>query len=119
MNTSQIYDEYVQKLADAVHIPYPYILAIRDKGLFSNKAIRNLLIKNDYFRLLKRGKMTEKQIVEKLSGVYDVSKQTIPYIIKENVRRWCYCVKCGKKLNRVTYIRNDGICDKCVSNQNI
>ena len=54
---------------------------------------------------------------EKLSGIYDVNKRKILYAIKVKPKRVYYCRQCGLQLSKVKYMRNDGICDKCISKQ--
>ena len=58
---SQIEDRYIQKIADILHIPYPYILALRDMDLLDSKSVRDVLIKRDYYSLLKTKKFTVNQ----------------------------------------------------------
>ena len=113
----QIYDLYAQKISDITNIPYPYIIALRDNGLLNQKEARDKLIRHDYWKLMKTNKFTHNQILEKLSGIYDVNKRKILYAIKVKPKRVYYCRQCGLQLSKVKYMRNDGICDKCISKQ--
>ena len=77
MSDAQIYDLYAQKISDITNIPYPYIIALRDNGLLNQKEARDKLIRHDYWKLMKTNKFTHNQILEKLSGIYDVNKRKI------------------------------------------
>lgn len=50
MSVARIYDLYAQKIADITHIPYPYIVALRDQGILDQKAARDKLIFHDYWK---------------------------------------------------------------------
>lgn len=117
MSDAQIYDLYAQKISDITNIPYPYIIVLRDNGLLNQKEARDKLIRYDYWKLMKTNKFTHNQILEKLSGIYDVNKHKILYAIKVKPKRVYYCRQCGLQLSKVKYMRNDGICDKCISKQ--
>lgn len=117
MSVARIYDLYAQKIADITHIPYPYIVALRDQGILDQKAARDKLIFHDYWKLVKTKQFTEKQIIEKLSGVYNVNQRKIQYVIKQKPKRMCYCRNCGTQLSQNIFIRNDGLCDRCIAHQ--
>lgn len=117
MKIVEIYDLFAQKIADVTHIPYPYILALRDNGLMNQKEARDKLIRYDYLQLQKTKKFTRNQIVEKLAGIYGVNKQTVLTIVKASSKCVFYCRKCGSAMPKTKYARNDGICDKCISKQ--
>lgn len=117
MSVAQIYDLYAQKVADITHIPYPYIIALRDQGMLDQKAARDRLIYHDYWKLVKTKKLTENQILEKLAGMYDIDKRKIQYVIKNKPKRMCYCRNCGTHLPRTKFFKNDGLCDRCITHQ--
>ena len=87
MSDAQIYDLYAQKISDITNIPYPYIIVLRDNGLLNQKEARDKLIRYDYWKLMKTNKFTHNQILEKLSGIYDVNKRKILYAIKVKPKR--------------------------------
>jgi hypothetical protein len=51
MNVINTHDLYIQKIADVTHIPFSYILQMRDMGIMDQRAARNMLIKHDYTKL--------------------------------------------------------------------
>ena len=106
MSDAQIYDLYAQKISDITNIPYPYIIVLRDNGLLNQKEARDKLIRYDYWKLMKTNKFTHNQILEKLSGIYDVNKRKILYAIKVKPKRVYYCRQCGLQLSKVKYMRN-------------
>ena len=101
MSDAQIYDLYAQKISDITNIPYPYIIVLRDNGLLNQKEARDKLIRYDYWKLMKTNKFTHNQILEKLSGIYDVNKRKILYAIKVKPKRVYYCRQCGLQLSKV------------------
>lgn len=115
MSSPEIFDEYAQKIADIIRVPLPYVLQIRDQGLLNNKAVRDLLIKNDYIRLTKTKKFTRNQILEKLSGIYDVDKRKIQTVASTKYKNLYFCSKCGSQVSKLEHLRNDGQCDRCYS----
>lgn len=117
MSTVQIYDLYAQKIADITNVPYPYIVILRDKNLLNLKETRDKLIRHDYWKLVKTNKFTHNQILENLASIYDVNKRQILYAIKFKPKRTYYCQQCGSQLSKIKFIRNNGICDRCISNQ--
>lgn len=117
MSVAQIYDLYAQKIADITHIPYPYIIALRDQGILDQKAARDKLIFHDYWKLAKTKQLTDKQIIEKLSGMYNVNKLKIKYVIKKKPKRMCYCRSCGVEMSWASFVRSNGLCDRCIAHQ--
>jgi len=115
MSAPVIYDEYAQKVSDIIQIPLSYVLQLRDKGLLHEKAVRDLLIKNDYIKLTKTKKLTKNQILEKLAGIYNVDKRKVQAVATTKYKSLYYCSKCGSQVSKQEHIRNDGICDKCFS----
>lgn len=115
MSAPVIYDEYAQKVSDIIQIPLSYVLQLRDKGLLHEKAVRDLLIKDDYIKLTKTKKFTKNQILEKLAGIYNVDKRKVQTVAATKHKSLHYCSKCGSQVSKLEYLRNDGICDKCFS----
>lgn len=117
MSVAEIYDLFAQKISDITHIPYPYIIALRDNGLMNQKEARDKLIRHDYRQLMRTKKFTHNQIVEKLCGIYDVNKRKVLSIIKAKSKHVFYCRQCGSSILKTKYAQNDGVCDRCISKQ--
>ena len=108
MSSLQIFDSYAQKVSDESGVSYVDIVKLRDMGLLDEQAVRDLLIRHDFDSLLKTKKLTDMQIYAKLSGDYSLGIQQLQYMY--------YCVCCGTPISRVKFARNQGQCDKCLSN---
>lgn len=115
MSVPYIFDEYAQKVADVSRVPLSYVLQLRDMGLIDHKSTRDMLIRSDYKKLFKTKKFTKNQILEKLSGIYDVDKRKVQAVVQAKQKKLTFCSKCGSPTSRLEHIRNDGICDKCFS----
>jgi hypothetical protein len=115
MSTAQIYGMFAQKLADITNVPLSCIESLRDCGVLNEKEARDKLIRSDYWALVKTKKFTHNQILEKLSGIYDVDKQKVQKVVKVKPKKIYHCKICGSQMRKSDYIRNDGICDRCIS----
>lgn len=113
MSKILIEDLFAQKTADIGYIPVEYVLKFRDLGWLDQRAVRNSLIRHDYWALLKTRKLTRTQIVEKLAGMYDVNKRKIYEVIKMKPKRIFYCKRCGTEISNMESKRNNGVCDRC------
>ncbi len=116
MNSLQIFDSYAQKVSDESGVSYVDIVKLRDMGLLDEQAVRDLLIRHDFDALLKTKKLTDMQIYAKLSGDYELGIQQLQYIINKKRKKMYYCTCCGRPISRVKFARNEGQCDKCLSN---
>lgn len=117
MKTFNVHGLYAQKIADVCEIPVEYVHKLRDKELLDEKKVRDKLIKNDFYALLKSGKLTEKQILDTLAFTYGMKEASILRIVKLKYRRIYYCKRCGKVITSTDYRRNDGMCGYCLSQQ--
>lgn len=115
MKKEKIYDLFAQKVADITGIPYPYIIQFRDMGMMDQTEVRNILVRYDYWKLYKSQKLTNPQILVKLSGIYGINVQTIKSIIKNRTKKLCYCTQCGDSMPKKKYVLNEGVCDKCIA----
>lgn len=113
MSKAYIDDLYAQKTADIGYIPVEYILKLRERGWLNQRAIRDDLIRYDYYALLKTKKLNKNQIIEKLAGIYDINKRKVYDVIKIKPKHILYCKRCGKEISNKEFKRNEGICDRC------
>jgi predicted RNA-binding Zn-ribbon protein involved in translation (DUF1610 family) len=102
------------KLSDILQLPAEMLQKLEAMSLLNIPECRNLLILTDW-RLLKKNKeYTTFQIVEALSGEYQISESTVEKIIYAKKKSQYWCEKCGKRISKSESLRNDGICDKCI-----
>ncbi len=110
-------DEYAQKVADVCHVSYEAVVRLRDEGCLNEKNVRNHLIKNDYWSLMRTNKFTRKQAIARVADIYGVSENVISLALRIHETNACHCRECGVKISRVRWIANGYLCDKCASKQ--
>lgn len=117
MSRLEVFDSYAQKISDESSVPYIHVIRLRDMGLLDEKSVRDFLIRHDCDALLKTKKFTDTQVYNKLAGIYDLDVRQIQYIINTKWKKPYYCTCCGKQISRIKFMRNQGLCDKCLSNK--
>ena len=115
MNDFYIEGLYVQKAADISGVPAEYIVRLRDKQLLDEQGLRNALIRYDCNALLATGKFTERQIYDRLAGIYNISTSRVHGFVKMRTKRMFYCTQCGHEMTIAEFKRNGGMCDRCKS----
>ena len=115
MNDFFIEGLYLQKVADVSGIPVEYVAKMRDMQLLDEYEVRNMLLRHDCHALLMTQKFTDKQVYERLAGIYNISTTYVQRIIKMNPKRIFYCKQCGHEITKPEAKRNDGMCDRCKS----
>lgn len=115
MNDFYIEDLYLQKVADVTGVPVDYVTMMRDKQMLDEQEVRNILIRHDCHALLQTHKFTERQIYDRLAGIYNIGNTQLQRIIKMKSKRIFYCKQCGHEVTKAEFKRNAGMCDKCKS----
>nr|DAD87535.1 MAG TPA: DNA-directed RNA polymerase [Siphoviridae sp. ctAUQ2] len=115
MNDFYIEGLYVQKVADISGIPVEYVVKMRDRQLLDEQEVRNMLIRYDCHALLLTQKFTERQVYDRLAGIYNISSSQVQRIIKMKSKRIFYCMQCGHEITKAEFKRNGGMCDRCKS----
>lgn len=115
MNEFCIEGLYMQKVADISGIPVEYVAKMRDRQLLDEQEVRNMLIRYDCHALLCTQKFTERQVYDRLAGIYNISPSQVQRIIKMKSTRIFYCKQCGHKISSIEFKRNGGMCNRCKS----
>lgn len=114
MNEFYVEGLYAQKVSDITGVPVEYVIKMRDKQLLNESEVRNTLIRYDCNALLATKKFTERQIFERLAGIYNISVERVRAIIKMKLKRKIfYCIHCGVEISKSIYKTNLGMCGKC------
>ena len=104
---------FAQKVANIVGVPLEKVLEMRDIGIIDNRKCRDILVRKDYVTLRRRKMYTRNQIINRLSKLYNISENTILYVIRNKPGYVYYCKRCGAKITQAKFINNSGLCDKC------
>ena len=110
-------DDYAQKIADVCHVPYIAVVRLRDEGCLNEKSVRDYLIKNDYWTLMRTNRFTRNQAMARIASQYGVSENVIQRALSTRSSNACHCRECGVKMLRSRWIANEYLCDKCLSKQ--
>lgn len=113
MSVIKIHDLHIQKIADITHVPYSYLLTLRDFGMLNHETARDIVIRHDFKQLAKTGKYTQAQLIIKLSELYGLNPSKIMYILKNKIQHKYYCVQCGTAVKPSAFEKNGGLCDRC------
>lgn len=112
----QVYDDYAQKVADICHVPYVAVVALRDQGCLNVVAVRDCVIRHDYWALINTNKLTKRQVIARLAGIYGVAESTIESTVRKTKWHRCFCRECGASMVKRKFVTNGGLCDRCLAN---
>lgn len=115
MNDFYVEGVYIQKIADISGVPVEYVVKMRDRQLLDEQEVRNMLIRYDCNALIMTHKFTERQIYDRIAGIYNISPSYVQKIIKMKSKRILYCKQCGREITNGEFKRNGDMCDKCKS----
>lgn len=105
----------LQKLSVILDTPLVVLQKLCNMNMLNDKTAVRLLIKHDFHHIRKGGKFTVKQILQAIQTEYQVSMAMIGSIIYETKKQEFVCKECGTAVRRAELIRNNGMCDTCVS----
>lgn len=110
-------DKDLNKLSGITQISVETLKKLESMNLLDEIEVRNLLILTDWRKLkLKQDKKyTTAQIVGAIVNEYQVSTSKVENIIYEKKKSMYWCKLCEKRISKGEYQRNDGVCDKCVT----
>lgn len=110
----KIQDKELQKLSQATGVALADIQKLYAYGVIDEVKTIDKLIKVDFRRLKASGKYMIKQIVAALAEEYQVSKTRITSVSYGKKITETVCTKCGRRIGKAEYKRNNGQCDECV-----
>ncbi len=84
------------------------------------KKVRDTLIFHEFQERDKQHQGTKKQIIDDLVKKYKVSKGSVEVIIYGKVKnKGKLCVKCGTRITSFRWNKNGGICNDCISKEQL
>lgn len=105
----------IQKLSEITEIPCHDIQKLYTMGLIHEANALNYLIKHDFDSIKKMGQYRTFHIVRRICNKYHVSKTKVHNAIYQKRSAYFYCGNCDKRIGKSEYVRNNGLCDDCVS----
>jgi hypothetical protein len=105
----------IEKLSGIIKIPIADLARMSAMHILNEGAIIDLLIRYDFRKTRKNKNYTAGQITFALMDEYKVSSGKVDMAVHAKTNKRCYCDKCGLKVRKPEYIRNKGVCDKCVA----
>lgn len=107
-------DNELLNLSEAVDVPYDIMQKLYSMHLLHEPMAHHVLMQYEFDKLRKMGKYKTSQIIAALSAKYKVSAQRVRealYIKYHN----SYCMECGKRISHREFIKNNGLCNDCMS----
>ena len=108
-------EKELEKLANVLQIPYTAVEKMASMNLINDGLAIDLLIINDWRALRRGNKYSVKQILPALINEYQVSRSKIESAVYGKRKRIFSCTQCGRRISKSESIRNEGLCDMCVS----
>lgn len=108
-------DTEIEKLSDAIGVSVMDLQKLYTMGMLKEKAALECLVRYTYGKIKKMGNYTPTQIFFMLTNKYKISRYAAQSMVYNKHKSRYYCDKCGVEIKKSQYIRNDGLCDKCVA----
>lgn len=105
----------ISKLAEATGVSVIDLQKLYVMGLLKESAVIGSLVRYDYNQIKKMGKYTPAQIFFALTSKYQITRYAAQNMVYSKYKSRYYCEKCGIEIGKPKYMRNDGLCDKCVA----
>lgn len=105
----------ISELAAATGVSVIDLQKLYVMGMLKDSAVIGCLVRYDYNRIKKMGKYTPAQIFFALTEKYKITRYAAQNMVYSKYKNKYYCEKCGIEISKSKYIRNDGLCDKCVA----
>lgn len=111
---AKLRDKDINKLSSVLQYPSEMVQKLESMNLLDTTEARNFLILADWKALKRERKYKTFQIIEALVNEYQVSKSKVEFIIYAKKKSQYWCEKCQKRVSKSEFIRNNGVCDKCL-----
>lgn len=105
----------LQKLSEILQIPYISLEKMSSMNLINDGLAVDQLILHDWRALKRSKKYSTKQVMTALVNEYQVSKSKIESAVYSKRKRIFSCTQCGRRISKSEFIRNEGLCDMCIS----
>lgn len=108
-------EKEIEKLSIILQIPLFNVEKMASMGLIYEPNAIDLLVVHDWKKLKRDNKYTVKQIIQALMDEYQISRTKVQSAVYGKRKHTYSCNQCGKRITKSESVRNNGICDKCVS----
>lgn len=105
----------IEKLSIILELPQYAIEKMAAMNMINDALAVDMLVVYDWKKLKRDKKYTVKQILQALMDEYQVSKTKVQAAVYGKRKRTYSCQLCGKRITKSESVRNEGICDACVS----
>lgn len=105
----------IEKLSDATGVSVMDLQKLYAMGMLKESAVMECLVRYTYGSIKKMGNYTPTQIFFMLTNKYKISRYAAQKMVYNKHKTKYYCEKCGIEMKKSKYLRNDGLCDKCVA----
>lgn len=105
----------IDKLSIISQIPQHDIAKLFSMGLIDEPIAIDLLVAYDWKKLKQKKIYTVKQITQALMEEYDISRSKVQYAAYGKKKHTYSCTKCGRRILKSESLRNEGVCDRCIS----
>lgn len=112
---TELKDEEFQKVAEVTGVSAFDLQKLYSMGMFRESMLLDTLIRYDFKKLKAMDKYRTTHIIMRLMDKYHVSRDKVATAVSFKNKRYLYCQKCGKRIGKAMFVRNDGICDNCVA----
>lgn len=108
-------DKDIEKLSGILQIPSYAIEKMSSMNLINDGLAIDMLITHDW-KSVKRGrKYRSTLIIAALANEYQVSETKVKTAIYGKRKHIYSCSRCGRRVKKGEYVRNDTLCDACVT----
>lgn len=114
----------ILKASQLIGVDAMTIRKLNDQNLLDTDAIRRMVIRYDYDRLVSGlkfirdesgGRYTYNEILQALQKEYNISKPLVRRIVRSRKGGRGFCRICGKEVEPKTLKRTGGMCSECFS----
>ena len=122
MQNFTLRDKDILKASQLVGVDEVTIRRLNEQNLLNTDAIRRMLVKYDYSKLVSGlklirdesgGRYTYSEILYALQKEYNISMALIKKIVRSTGKRKGFCRVCGKEVEFKTLKRTGGLCSEC------
>lgn len=109
-------DKEYEKVSIVTGVPLMEIKKMDAQGLLSYHGIMRSVINYEYKLQRKKNKVMPRLIIRALAQKFGLTNNSVSAYLFNRVPDKLFCAICQKETPKAMYLRNKGICDKCVVN---
>jgi hypothetical protein len=112
---NRIRDKDIPRLAMLTKVNQDDFAKLVSMGLIDHAPAMRLLVKYSFQKLKNKKYYKIKQIVKAVADEYGVTEHFVHDSVYTRKKRLHYCTQCMRLISARDNIRNNGLCDDCVS----